>query len=52
MENKIEGKIKNVMSAVFEISVDQITEGQASTCGLAGKYLKNDDQVFINACDS
>ena len=34
------------------ISVDQTTEGQASTCGLARKYLKNDDQIFINACDS
>lgn len=49
---EIDKEIKKNFNNYNTVSVDQITEGQASTCGLAGKYLKNDDQVFINACDS
>ena len=53
LENgQIDKEIKKNFKNYNIISVDQTTEGQASTSSLAGKYLKNDDQVFINACDS
>jgi len=34
------------------ISVDELTEGQASTCLLAREYLFPDDQLTIGACDN
>tara|TARA_Y100000294_G_scaffold86755_1_gene81162 strand:- start:1784 stop:2530 length:747 start_codon:yes stop_codon:yes gene_type:complete len=34
------------------ISVKKTTEGQASTCYLAKKYLKQNDQIFISSCDN
>ena len=53
LENgEIDREIKKNFDNYNIISVDQLTEGQASTCGLAADYLKNDNQVFINACDS
>ena len=34
------------------IYIDYLTDGQASTCNLAKKYLIDNDQIFISACDS
>ena len=34
------------------ISVDRLTEGQASTCLLAADYLSQDDILTIGACDN
>ena len=34
------------------ISVKQATEGQASTCFLAKKYLEENDQIFVSSCDN
>ena len=34
------------------ISIDYLTEGQASTCLLAKNFLHPDDQLTIGACDN
>ena len=34
------------------ISIKHTTEGQASTCFLAKKYLKKNDQIFVSSCDN
>lgn len=34
------------------ITVKKTTKGQANTCMLAKKFLKNDDKIFIHSCDS
>ena len=34
------------------VTVDQVTQGQASSCMLAKKYLEKDDQIFISSCDN
>ncbi len=34
------------------LSVDHLTDGQASTCLLARKYLMEDDQLTIGTCDN
>ena len=34
------------------ISVKKTTEGQASTCFLAKKYLEENDQIFVSSCDN
>jgi len=51
-DNLIAKEIEKNFKNYNIIGIDQTTEGQASTCSLARKYLKNDDQIFINACDS
>jgi len=51
-DGKIEKETKKYFKNYKILSVNKLTEGQASTCGLASEYLKQDDQVFINACDS
>ena len=34
------------------ITVDETTKGQASSCYLAKKFINNNDEIFINSCDS
>ena len=51
----INSKIKEILNKFFTspkiISVDFLTQGQASTCLLAKKYLKPDDLLTIGSCD-
>ena len=48
-------KIKEILNKFFTspiiITVDFLTQGQASTCLLAKKYLKPDDLLTIGSCD-
>ncbi len=48
-------KIKEILNQFFSspkiISVDFLTEGQASTCLLAKKYLQSNDILTIGSCD-
>ena len=50
------GRIDLVLNANFNpciiISVDHLTEGQASTCLLAREYILDDDILNIGACDN
>ena len=39
---------KNIIS----IKIKKVTKGQAQTCLLAKKYIKNDEIIFIHSCDS
>jgi dTDP-glucose pyrophosphorylase len=43
--------IKHFKGAII-LSVDQLTDGQASTCLLAREYLEPDDCLTIGACDN
>ena len=51
-----DGSIKKEISNNFEnnkiISVKETTDGQASTCFLAKKYLEKNDRIFISSCDN
>ena len=56
-ENHIKGaKIDKVLTKHFPgaiiLSVDKLTEGQASTCLLAREHLRPDDHLTIGACDN
>ena len=42
---------KNFINAQI-ITVTETTQGQASSCYLSKKYLKDNDRIFINSCDS
>ena len=51
----LNSKIKDTLNQYFSspkiISVDFLTEGQASTCLLAKKYLRPNDILTIGSCD-
>jgi|TARA_B110000093_G_C12821805_1_gene347249 dTDP-glucose pyrophosphorylase len=51
-ENKIDQIIKKNFKNYEIITVEETTEGQASSCYLAKKFLKSEDSIFINSCDS
>ena len=50
------GLIEKEINANFTynkiIPVKKKTEGQASTCYLAKKYIQKNDQIFISSCDN
>jgi len=48
IEKKINQNFKN--SKI--IPIKEKTDGQASTCFLAKKYLEKNDQIFISSCDN
>ena len=50
--NKIDKIIKKNFKNFKIITVNKTTEGQASSCYLSKRYLKDDDSIFINSCDS
>ena len=47
-KNEVNKNFKNIKI----ITVNQVTEGQASTCFLAKKYLEKNDRIFISSCDN
>ena len=34
------------------ITVKKVPQGQAKTCLLASKYLRDDDRIFVHSCDN
>ncbi len=48
----IKQELENYFPGCIIIQVDKLTEGQASTCLLAKKYLDEGDQLIIGACDN
>ena len=48
----IKHELENNFPGSIIIEVDKVTEGQASTCLLAKKYLDDGDQLIIGACDN
>ena len=48
----VEDEIKNFFSAAKFITIDKLTEGQASTCLLAKDYIDNDEELLIGGCDN
>ena len=51
-EYGIDDLIKSKIQNAIIISVDKTTEGQASTCMLAMRYLNGEEPMFIAACDN
>ena len=49
---KIDKTLARFFSNAIIISVDHVTEGQASTCLLAKEYLRVDDALTVGACDN
>ena len=50
-------RIKKILTKEFKnkyklITVKKTTKGQANTCLLAKKYLRDNDKIFIHSCDS
>jgi dTDP-glucose pyrophosphorylase len=50
--SSLESTLRDVFASVEIISVDGLTEGQASTCLLAAPLLRDDDVLTIGPCDS
>tara|TARA_Y100000992_G_C21268477_1_gene495258 strand:+ start:275 stop:1006 length:732 start_codon:yes stop_codon:yes gene_type:complete len=50
--NKIDKIIRKNFPNSEIITVNKTTGGQASSCYLSKNYLKDDDIIFINSCDS
>ena len=48
----IKQKLESYFPGSIIIQVDELTEGQASTCLFAKKYLDEADQLIIGACDN
>lgn len=51
-ENGTECEIKKHFKNAKFISVNNLTDGQASTCLLAREYINNDDELLIAGCDN
>jgi len=51
-EHGIDDELRKYFPKSEIISVDHLTEGQASTCLLAKDLLREDDQLTIGACDN
>jgi len=51
-EKNIDYILTNYFPNAIVLSVDYLTNGQASTCLLAREYLEFDDQLTIGACDN
>jgi dTDP-glucose pyrophosphorylase len=52
LKYEIDKVLKNYFNNSKIISIDYLTEGQASTCLLARDFLDPDDQLTIGACDN
>ena len=50
-EYAIDKILRNHLPNSIVLSVDRMTEGQASTCLIAKEILRGDDQLTIGACD-
>jgi CTP:molybdopterin cytidylyltransferase MocA len=50
-EAAIDRELENQFSPATIVTVDGLTEGQASTCLLAASALRPDDRLTIGACD-
>lgn len=48
----VEDKIKNFYSKARFITIDQLTEGQASTCLRGKNFINNDEELLIAGCDN
>lgn len=48
----VEDEIKKHFSRANFITIDYLTEGQASTCLLAKEYINNDQPLLIAGCDN
>ena len=48
----VEEQIKNFFPQAKFITIDYLTEGQASTCLLAQSYIDNDEELLIAGCDN
>lgn len=48
----VEDEIKSFFPAAKFITVDYLTEGQASTCLLAKEHINNDEELLIAGCDN
>ncbi|MDC0235082.1 nucleotidyltransferase [Candidatus Marinimicrobia bacterium] len=51
-EANIDQVLVNHFPGALVLTIDHLTEGQASTCLLARDYLLPDDQLIIGACDN
>jgi dTDP-glucose pyrophosphorylase len=51
-KDKVEEEIKKYYPNANFITIDYLTEGQASTCLLAKDYINNDEELLIAACDN
>ena len=52
LDSKIDDLLKEYFPSSLIISVDYLTDGQASTCLLAKEYLAPSDILTIGACDN
>lgn len=48
----VETQIKSFFPKSKFITIDYLTQGQASTCLLAKEYINNDNQLLIAGCDN
>ena len=48
----VEKEIKKYYPRAHFITIDHLTQGQASTCLLAKNYINNDEELLIAACDN
>lgn len=51
-EARIDVELQKLFQPCIVITVDRLTEGQASTCLLAREHLRPDDFLSIGACDN
>ena len=51
-EYSIDKILKEEIKDAIIIEIEETTEGQASTCMLAMSHIKDDEEVFIAACDN
>lgn len=51
-EGGVEEKIKKFYPEAGFLTIDKLTEGQASTCLLAESYLKREEELLIAGCDN
>lgn len=48
----VEDEIKNIYKQSYFITIDYLTEGQASTCLLAKSQINTNEELLISACDN
>ena len=48
----VEEEIKSFFSSAKFITINDLTEGQASTCLLAKNEIENDEELLISTCDN
>ncbi len=48
----VEEKIKEFFSSAKFITINELTEGQASTCLLAKEFINNEEELLIAGCDN